>query len=231
MEGQRGDESPPPLPPVELRARPRGISDSGDPPDASTTSAAGEVGCPTEAEWLGGGGGGGGGEGGEGGGSGATSCKTARSRPLRWSRGAGGGEAARMRAMPIQRAGLPTPMATPQVCGSSTAGAAGAADVAEGRDPEEVVDANDDEEVEEEVEVVEAVEEVEEEAMGGAAEARAREAMSSMTWQHVQRMRAVLSTKKALPTSRGGPPSVRAPTATTARCQVGTAPAPADDRR
>ena len=66
-------------------------------------------------------------------GRGATSCKTARSSPLRSSRGAGGGEIVRTRAIWVQRAGLPKPRATPCVCGSSTPDCVCAVDWAERR--------------------------------------------------------------------------------------------------
>ena len=129
-------------------------------------------------------------------GRGATSCKTARSSPFRSSRGAGGGEMVRTRAIWVQRAGLPKPRATPCVCGSSTPEWSEPALTAP---PDGVC----------------AVE---------WAERRAIVAMSSTTWQQVHRRRALPSTKKADPTRRGGWPTVRAPTATTARCHAGTAP-------
>jgi len=108
-----------------------------------------------------------------------------------------------MRATCIHWAGLPTPRATPKTRGSLTAGG-----------EQDVVEEEDVEVEEEDVEVEEVVEEE---------EARERAAMSSITWQQVHSSRAVPSTKKAVPTSLGVPPSQRAPTATTARCQEGTA--------
>jgi hypothetical protein len=94
----------------------------------------------------------------------------------------------------------------------------------EEEEEEEYVEEEDDDDEEEEEEEEEEVGVV---VMVGVVaaeeEARARAAISSITWQHVHSSRAVESTKKALPTRRGGPCSVRAPTATTARCQAGTA--------